>query len=78
MGFSAPALVAAEPSEAHGGSQFPELGLLLHGDAEGLTIQFLGGIGMTVTEQELAFAPVQLSREPMLPCPFCCLQGIVQ
>ena len=28
MGFSATALVAAEPGEAHGGAQFPELGLL--------------------------------------------------
>ncbi len=32
-GFGAAALVAAEPGEARGGAQFPELGLLLLGDA---------------------------------------------
>ena len=32
MGFGAP-LVAAQPGEAHGSAQFPDLGLLLSGDA---------------------------------------------
>src|SRR2546423_14382461 len=45
-GFGAAALVAAEAGEAHSGAQFPELGLLLHGDAQGCTIQFLGSPGM--------------------------------
>ena len=36
MGFAAAALVAAEPGEARGGAQFPEFGLLLPGDAQGL------------------------------------------
>src|SRR5215831_2744827 len=34
-GFGVPALVAAEAGEAHGGAQFPELGLLVLGDAQG-------------------------------------------
>ncbi len=34
-GFSGTALVAAEAGEAHGRTQFPELGLLLPGDAKG-------------------------------------------
>ena len=44
--FGTTALVAAQPGEAHGGAQFPELGLLLRGDAQGFAIQFLGGIGV--------------------------------
>src|SRR5215469_14929912 len=32
-GFGSPALVTAEAGEAHRGAQFPELGLLLSGDA---------------------------------------------
>ena len=44
-GFAAPALVAAESGEAHGGAQLPELGLLLPGDAQGFAIQALGGVG---------------------------------
>jgi len=42
-GFGAATLVAAEPGEARGGAQFPELGFLLLGDAQGFAIQFLGG-----------------------------------
>ena len=34
------ALVAAQSGKARGGAQFPELGLLLPGDAKGLSIQF--------------------------------------
>ena len=33
VGFGTATLVAAEPGEAHGGAQLPELGLLLLGDA---------------------------------------------
>src|SRR6516165_317880 len=36
--FGAAVLVAAEPGEAHGGAQFPELGLLLHRDAQGFQV----------------------------------------
>ena len=39
-GFGAPALVAAEPGEARSDAQFPELGLLLLGDAQGFARQF--------------------------------------
>src|SRR5262249_4247170 len=42
-GFGAAALVAAEPGEAWGAAQFPELGPLLRGNAQGYAIQFLGG-----------------------------------
>ncbi len=44
-GFGAAALVVAEPGEAHGGAQFPQLGVLLAGDAQGIAIQLLGGFG---------------------------------
>jgi len=40
------ALVAAEPGEARGGAQFPELGPLLLGDAQSLAIEFLGGLSI--------------------------------
>lgn len=40
------ALVAAESGEAHRSAQFPELGLLLRGDAQGLAKEFLGGRGI--------------------------------
>src|SRR5262249_55523935 len=43
-GFGAAALVAAEPGEAHGGTQLPEFGLLLSGDPQGFAIEFLGGL----------------------------------
>jgi hypothetical protein len=43
--FAGPmALVAVEPGEAHGGAQFPQLGLLFRGDAQGFAIQSLGGL----------------------------------
>ena len=34
-GFGAATLIAAEPGKAHSGAQFPELGLLFRGDAQG-------------------------------------------
>jgi len=77
-GFGAAVLVAAHPSEAHGGAQFPEFGLLLHGDAQAFAIQILGGFGMALSQQQLAFLPVQLSREPALACVFDDLEGIVE
>ena len=43
-GFGVAALVAAEPGEARGGAQFPELGLLLRSDAQGFAVQFLGSL----------------------------------
>src|SRR5262249_53472240 len=46
MRLGSPAPVAPQPGEAHSGAQFPHLGLLLTGDAEGFAIQFLGGLGM--------------------------------
>jgi hypothetical protein len=45
----ATALVSAEPREARGRTQFPELGLLFLGDAQGFVIQFLGGLGMPLS-----------------------------
>jgi hypothetical protein len=43
-GFGAAPLVASQLGEAHGGAQLPELGTLLQGKAQGLVIQFLGGL----------------------------------
>jgi hypothetical protein len=43
---------------------------LLLGDAQSFAIQFLGGLGLPSPQQQLAFVPVQLRREPALPCPF--------
>ena len=63
-GFGAAALVAAEPGEAHRGAQFPELGLLLSGDAEGLAIQFLGSFAIALPQQQLPFLPAKLRGEP--------------
>src|SRR6516164_2190909 len=59
-GFGAAALVAAEPREARGGSQFPELGLLLPGDAQGFAIELLGRLGMPLPQQQPTFMAVQL------------------
>src|SRR5437870_4194248 len=59
-GFGVTALVAAEPGEARGGAQFPELGPLLLSDAQRFAIQFLGGLGMPLPYKQLAFLPVQL------------------
>src|SRR6516162_3974968 len=77
-GFGTAALVVTEPGEAHGGAQFPELGFLLLGYPEGFAIEFLGGLGMPLPQQQLTFVPVQFSREPALPCPFDDLQSIVR
>ncbi len=76
-GFGVAALVAAEPGEARSGAQLPELSLLLLGDVQGFAIQFLGGLGLPLPLQQLAFVPVQLRCEPALPCPFDDLKGIV-
>src|SRR6516162_2300425 len=77
-GFGAAALIAAQPGEAPGSAQFPELSLLLLGDAQGVTIQFLGGVGMSLPLQQLAFAPIQVCCEPALACALNDLQRIVQ
>src|SRR5215472_3850395 len=77
-GFGAAALVAAEPGEARGGAQFPELGLLLLGDAKGFAIQFLGGLEMPLTQKQLAFVPVPLRCEPPLACPVDDFQCLAQ
>src|ERR1700730_5718700 len=44
-GVGGVALVAAKPGEAHGGAQFPELGLLLPRDAQGFAIQLFSDVG---------------------------------
>src|SRR5216683_7781686 len=77
-GFGVAALVAAEPGEALRGAQFPELGALLLSDAQGFAIQFLGGLGLPLPLQQLAFVPVQLCRQPALSCPSRDLQSVVQ
>ncbi len=77
-GFGVAALVAAEPGEARGGAQFPELGLLLLRDAQGFVIQLLDGLEIPLPQQQPAFVPVQLRCEPALPRPFNDLQCIVQ
>jgi len=74
-GCGGPALVAAQPAETYYGAQFPELGLLLAGDAQSLVVQFLGGFGMPLPQQQLAFEPVQLCREPARPRPIDDLQA---
>ena len=68
-GFGAAALVAAEPGEAHGGAQFPELGLLLLGDAQGFAIEFLGGLGMPCRSSSwplCRFSSAANQRSPVL------------
>jgi hypothetical protein len=50
VGFGPAALVSAKPGEAHGGPQFPELGFLLLGDAQGFAIEVLGGLGMPLPQ----------------------------
>src|SRR5215472_6948198 len=45
-GFGGAALIALEPRKAYGSAQFPELGLLRLGDAQGFARQFLGGLVM--------------------------------
>jgi putative ABC transport system substrate-binding protein len=49
-GFGVAALIAAEPGEAHSGAQFPELGSLLLGDAQGFAVQFLRGLGVPLPQ----------------------------
>src|SRR6516162_753838 len=49
-GFLASTLLSPQPGEARGGAQFPELSALLLGDAQGLAIQFLGGLGMPLPQ----------------------------
>src|SRR5258708_5917514 len=62
-GFCAAALITPQPGQARGGAQFPELGLLRRRDAQGSVIQFLGGRGMPLPQQQPPFMPVQLRRE---------------
>jgi hypothetical protein len=53
-------LVAAEPGEAQDGAQFPELGPLLLGDAQGFAVQFLSDVRMSLPQQQLAIVPIEL------------------
>ena len=76
--FGTATLVAAEPPEAHGGAQFPELGLLLAGDTQRFVIQLLGRFGSPLPQQQPAFVPVQSGLDPSLSRPFNDLQGFVQ
>jgi len=77
-GFGAVTLVAAQTGEARRGPQFPELGPLLPGAAQGREIMFLGFVSMALPQQQLAFVPVQFRCEPSLPGIFDNMQGIVQ
>src|ERR1700720_4312146 len=43
--FDVPSLVTPKSGEAHGGAQFPELGPLPLGDAQGFAIQLLCDLG---------------------------------
>ena|GEM_PF-6686595 len=63
------ALVAAEPGEARGGAQFPELGFLLLGNGEGFAIRLFSGLGISLTRQQPSLLAVQFCFEPALPCP---------
>jgi hypothetical protein len=72
--FGALALVAPQPGEASRGAQLPQLRILLPGNAQGFAIEFLGGFGMPLPQQQLALKSVQLRREPVLPCPVNDLQ----
>jgi hypothetical protein len=76
--FGGPTLVAAEAGKARGGAQFPQLGLLLLGDAQGFAIQFLGIREMPWPQQQFTFVPIQFCREPALPYPFSDLQGSIR
>jgi hypothetical protein len=60
------------------GLSFAEHGALLLGDAQGIAIQFLSGLGIPLLQQQLTFVPIQLPREPALPCPVRDPQSIVQ
>ena len=63
-------LVAAEPGEACGGTQFPELGALPLGDAQGSPIQFFSGLGMPLSQLATDLTPDQVGRKPALPSIF--------
>src|SRR5215831_17796866 len=78
VGFGAAALVPEKPSEARSGPQFPEFGILLHGDNQGLAIPFLGGLNIPLPSQQPTLLAGQLSREPALPSPFDGQQSIIQ
>ena len=67
--FAATTLVALQAGEACRRLQFPQLGVLLAGDAQRFAIQFLSGLGLPLPQQQLAFVPVQFGREPALACP---------
>jgi len=58
--FGAAALVAAQPGETDRRAQFPKLGLLLPSNAQSFAIKFLGGLGMPLPQQQLAFMPIEL------------------
>jgi len=77
-GLGMAVLVEAQAGEAHCRAQFPKLSFLLLGDAHGFAVEFLGGFGMPLPQQQLAFVPVQLRLEPAFPCSFDDLQRIVQ
>jgi hypothetical protein len=77
-GFGAAALVAAKAGEARGGTQFPELRSLFFGNAQGFAVQLLSGLGMSLSQQQLAFMSVQLGCQPALPCPFDQLQRPIE
>ena len=47
-------------------------------DTEGFAVEFLGSLGTPLPQQQLAFEPIQLRREPAHPCPFSKLQSFVQ
>jgi hypothetical protein len=84
VGFGAPSLVTTESGEARGGAQFPELGFLLPGDAQGFATVLLGGVRMPLPQQQLAFVPIKLrfkptgspkgSKRPILRRPKHCLK----
>src|SRR5258707_923358 len=76
-GLGVATLVATEPGEARGSAQLPELGLLLLGDHQGFAIELLSDLGSLLPQQQLAFVPIQLRREPSLPDGFGDLQRII-
>src|SRR5215472_5908895 len=67
----------AELGEAHGSAQFPHLGLLLPGGAQGFPVQSVGGLGIALAQQQLALVAIQLRSEPALAGPVDRLQGLV-
>src|SRR5262249_26451932 len=77
-GCGAATLVAPQSGKARGGAQLPQLGFLLSGDAEGFAIQFLGGFGIALPEQQPPSLPIELRSEPALPRPFDELKRLIQ